>query len=404
MVNTFHRAMQPGTKADSCLQFFVAVLTYVSSTEQSRRSKVPLTAAVIYAMHTVRSAIDQGIKFTGDLCILPGTVSTSESVIMFRAVAGIDALDLWSDDYIQFVKDLLQWDSRSHRHHDIQLSLIAALYIDSTKQTHARSTFADLLKYTRITRIQSQHTDAYDHSKLAVYWYMALSQKPLDQDGDPIATIFDVIENVITEHSILQLPGLHILEIAVKHVHKTAPRSSEWLKKGSFGLSVVAPDKLYRPPLLDVDHWVLLHLDTLLTPEPYLLPEEVKELQWSDTPEKVHIAKARLNLYDSLANANHEAANGPMPDPALLRVFLWSKDYDVCTQAFKWCVELAPISQPSPHGDSDSIGVFILQPMGYKWVEHFIHVLCKGNPMDRVGSWVFLESHLVPKWTTFPSP
>jgi hypothetical protein len=37
---------------------------------------------------------------------------------------------------------------------DFQLSLIAALYIDSTKQAHARSTFADLLKYTSITDIR----------------------------------------------------------------------------------------------------------------------------------------------------------------------------------------------------------------------------------------------------------
>ena len=407
MVNTFHRAMQPGIHVETYLQFFVAVLTYVSSTEQSRRSKVPLTAAVIYAMHTITSAIDQGrIKFTDGLCILPGMVSTSESVpLTFRVVAGLDALDLWSDDYIQIVKNLLQWHSAPHRHqhHDIQLSLIAALYIDSTKETHARPTFADLLKYTIITRIKSQYTDAYDHSKLATYWYMALSQKPLDQDGDPIATIFDVIKNLIIEHSTLQLPGLHILEIAVKHVHKTAPRSSDWLERGSFGLKIIAPDKLYRPPLLDVDHWVLLYLDTLLTPQPYLLPEEVKELKWSDTPEKVHIAKARLNLYDPLVSANHEAANGPMPDPALLRVFLWSKDSYVCTQAFKWCIELAPISRPSPHGDGDSTGVFIPQPMGYERVEHFIHVLCTGNSMDRVRSWGFLESHLVPKWTAFPS-
>ena len=105
----------------------------------------------------------------------------------------------------------------------------------------------------------------------------------------------------------------------------------------------------------------------------------------------------------ALASANHEVANGPMPDPALLRVFLRSKDSDVGTQAFKWCIELTPISRPSSHGDGDSTGVFIPQPMGYEWVEHFIHVLCTGNSMDRVGSWGFLESHLVPKFTTLPS-
>ena len=35
--------------------FFTTVLTYFASTEQSKRSQVPLTAAVIHAMHTVES-------------------------------------------------------------------------------------------------------------------------------------------------------------------------------------------------------------------------------------------------------------------------------------------------------------------------------------------------------------
>jgi len=98
MVNTFHRTGHVRSYAG----YFGAVLTYVSSTEQSRRSNVPLTAAVIYAMHTITLALQPDINPIGGLCILPGNVSTSESVPMtFSQVDGIDALDLWSEDCIQ---------------------------------------------------------------------------------------------------------------------------------------------------------------------------------------------------------------------------------------------------------------------------------------------------------------
>ena len=181
MVNTFHRTMQSAHRCHRHFDFFVAVLTYVSSTEQSRRSQVPLTAAVIYAMHTITSALDQGcINSIGGLFILPGNVSTSESVpAAFCQLDGVDALDLWSDDCIQFAQDLLKLDCLPHWHHDFQLSLIAALHIDSTKQPHARSTFEDLVKYTSITEVRLQlFSDAYDQGKLAVYWYMAVSATP----------------------------------------------------------------------------------------------------------------------------------------------------------------------------------------------------------------------------------
>ena len=404
MVNTFHRAMQPGIRIHDHCQFFSAVLTYVSSTEQSRRSKVPLTTAIIYAMHAIRSALDQGgIDSIDGLFILPGTVFSSESVPMtFGPVAGIDALDIWSEDCIRIVKNLLQWFWGQHWHHDIQLSLIAALYIESTKHAHSRSTFADLLQYTSITDAEFKYSDAYGHSRLAVYWYMALSRKPLDQDRDPIATLYGVIENVIDEHSTLQLPGLRILDIAVKYVHKTTPRSSDWLKRGPLGLTVIAPDNHYHTSA-EVNHWILLHLETLLAPQPYLLSEEVKELKWSDTPVNVHIAKARFDLYDSLANADHEGPKGPKPNPELLRVFLWSKDIGVCTRAFKWCVELVPISQSGPPGDGDSTVVFILETMGYECIEHFLNVLCEVDYLHKLASWGILESHLVPKWGMLPS-
>ena len=401
MVKTSHRIMQPEDPIDTNLQFFVAVLTYVSSTEQSSRSKVPLTAAVIYAMHTIRSALDAGgINSIDRLCILPGTLSASGSAPMtFCPIAGIDALSVWSEDCIRIVKELLQWHQGSNWHNDFQLSLIAALYIESTKQAHARSTFADILKYTNITETMFKYPDSYDRGKLAIYSYMALSREPLDQGLDPMTTLFNVIGNLITSHSTLQLPGLRILEIAVRHVQTTVPGSSDWLQRVPFGLIVIYTDKRYRRPLRDVDHWVLLHLDTLLAPHRYLLPEEVKKLEWSDTPVKVHIAKARLELYKSLENVDRDGFNGSMPDREPLRVFLWSKDYNVCTQAFGWCVELAPISQPGQPGD----GMFIPETMGFEWVGHFVHVLCAVDYVDGIQSWEFLKSHLVPKWAMLPS-
>jgi hypothetical protein len=386
MVNTYHRAMQ--SQRRTRFEFFTAVLTYVSSTEQSRRSPVPLTAAVIYATQNT-TAVD----------IQPGTVSISESVPMtFHQIDGIDALDLWSDDCIQIVRDLFQW----RQDDGFQLSLIAALYIDSTKHAHAHSIFADLIKYTNVTGITSRWSDAYGH-KLAIYGYMAVSQKPLNRDGYPLVTLYKVIRYTIRDHSILHLPGLHILEIAVKHGHKTAPLSSDWLKKEPFGLTVIAPGERYGIPLVGVDHWILLHLDTLLAPQPYLLPEEVTRLKWSDTPEKVYIANARLVLYDSLAKAGYEGAKGPRPDPELFKVFLWSKDHGVCTHTFRWCLDLVPIGQPGTLRGADSTVMFIPERMGYEWIEHFIHVLCKGGRMERVRSGEFLISHLVPKWSMLPS-
>ena len=107
MVNTFHKTMQSENHDD--LGFYIAVLTYVSNTEQSKRSKVPLTAAVISAMHTIRSA--RGTNSIDDLCILPGTVSTfapPRDPPTFCHVDSAGTLDLWSDGCNQLVKDLLQ--------------------------------------------------------------------------------------------------------------------------------------------------------------------------------------------------------------------------------------------------------------------------------------------------------
>jgi hypothetical protein len=317
----------------------------------------------------------------------------------FCQVYGIDALDLWSGDCIQFSMDLLQWHVSTDWCRNFQLSLIAALYIDSTKQAaHVRSTFATLLKYTTITTItdiQLYFPGAYDHGKLAVYWYMAVSQKPIDQDGYPLAALYYVIANTIAEHSTLRLSGLHILDIAVRHAHKIAS-PLDWFKRTLFCIIITVLGEPLGFPLEDADHWVLLHLETLLAPQVYLSPEEVKELTWSDTPEKVHIAMARLVLYDSLAKPEHEGAEGFKPDPELLRVFLWSNDYGVCTQAFKWFLDLVPIGHSRTK-------MFIPDTMGYEWVEHIIYVLCKSHRIDGCSSWQFLLSHLVPKWSMLPS-
>ena len=417
MVNTSHRTMhferhfwlyssRPSEALlDMYFEFLAAVLTYVSSTEQSRRSKTPLTAAAIYALRTITSALNQGdINSIDGLYILSETVPPPGHMPMtFCRVDGIDALDLWSDECIQFVKGLLQWDRPSYLLHDFQLSLIAALYIESTKQAHARSTFADLLKYTSITNIGFQFSDAYDHGKLAVYLYMAVTRRPLKEGRDPLAALYRVIRKTITNHSTLGPSGLRIMEIAVRHVHKTAPSSSDWLRKRSYGLVIEDPGRGIGRYLTEIDHWVLLHLDTLLAPKPYLLPEEVGKLEWPDTPEKVHIANSRLDFYDSLAEAEHEKGKGTKPDPELLRVFLWSKDHGLCTRAFKWCLDLVPIRQSGSSGDVSSTNVFIPETMGYEWAEHFIHVLCKGKSWKRVTSWRFLIFDLVPKWTILPS-
>ena len=417
MVNTFHRTLRfKGNfvigwgigledRLNTYLGFFAAVLTYVSSTEQSTRSKVPLTAAVIYALHTIRSAIELGgINSIDRLCILPGNVSTSESVLTtFCQVDGIHTLDLWSEDCVQLVKALLQWDWPSYLLNDFRFSLMAALYIDSTKRPHARSTFEDLLKYTSIADIKFQFSDAYGDSNLAIYSYMALAKKPLPWNSDHLAVLRAVIENIISEHSTLQLSGLQILEIALKHVHKKTGSSSDWLKTGRYDLTMTLPGDRTRSTFIRIDRWILLHMDTLFPPQPYLPLEDVKKLRWSDTPEKVHIASARLDLYDSLAKAVHEGTKAYKPDPELLRVFLWSKDHGVCTRAFNWCLDLVPISQSGTSGDANSTKMFIPETLGYEWVVHFTHVLCKAGYWRRAVSWECLTSRLVPKWAMLPS-
>ena len=194
----------------------------------------------------------------------------------FCRVGDIDGLDLWSEECIQIIKTLFQWRTSSSLLNGFQLSLIAALYIDSTEQAHARSTFADLLKHTSTINPIFQFSDAYDHGKLAIYMYMAVTQEPLEEDHDPLAALYHIIGETITEQSKLQLSGLHIMGIAVKHAHKTASTSSVWLRKQGSRLLITLPSRNFVKWLGEIDHWVLLHLDTLLAPKSYLLPEEVE--------------------------------------------------------------------------------------------------------------------------------
>jgi len=87
--------------------------------------------------------------------------------------------------------------------------------------------------------------------------------------------------------------GLRVLDIAVKHLHKTAAPSSEWLKNLQSQHWVVCPGSGPRGyAYSQVNDWVFLHLNTLAAQQPYLPLVKVEELEWSDTPEKVHIAKA----------------------------------------------------------------------------------------------------------------
>ena len=404
MVNTSHQTLSSRTlssRLDMYIHFFVAVLTYVASTEQSRRSKVPLTAAVIYALRTIGPALDNGgINPIDGPEILPGTVSTEPVSIAFCRWDDVGALNLWSEECVQRATDLLQWNPSSSMLNQFRLSLIAALQIDSTKQAHARSTFADLLERTSITGVGFMHSDAYDHDKLVIYMYVAAARKPFEESHDYLPAFYRVIWKTITEHSELQLSGLHILEFALGHVHNTKGPSPDWLDRSPRGGISIVFDHRGISRDEDLDHWLLLHLDTLLTPKSYLLPEEVGFLEWSDTPAKVHIAKARLSLYDSLADEGHETGKGPNPDPGLLRVFLWSKDHGLCTRAFKWYLDLVPISQSGTSGDAKST---ILEAMGNDCVEHLIHVFCKGSHRERSLSWTFLISNVVPKWAMLPS-
>jgi len=186
----------------------------------------------------------------------------------------------------------------------------------------------------------------------------------------------------------------------LKDVDKRAASSSGWLQARPDLLIITLPGDRTRSANILIDPWILLHLDTLIPPQPYLRREDVKKLKWSDTSAKVYIASARLDLYDS---SMHDGATGPKPDPELLRVFLWSRDHGICSRAFRWCLALVPISRSDTPGNANGTRMFIPEAMGYEWVAHFISVLCECNCWDRCTSLDILLSNLIPKWTKLPS-
>ena len=432
MVNTIHRAvlwrqlsdwsLEPDISAAvlyESLDIFAAVLTYVSSTEQSIRSQVPLTAAVIYAMHTIKSALDKGaVHPIQGPYTLPGndlTASTFASLSMTFHQAG--ALDLWSEHCVELASALLQphthWSGRigAHLVWRFQLPLVAALYIDSTRHGgHASATFTKLLKLTSIPEITMSTwgwVDAYDKTKLAGYWYMAHFQEPLYQRGiqnSPFQDVGYVIMQTIQHSSEMTLSGLSLLDTSVTHLRGTASPSSIVLTRlvyFNLKLRCTLPSGPIEYRAYPSDPWIVFHLDTLFAQRSNLQSEEVGMLEWADTPEQIYIAMARLSLYDSLQGQEHEGTKELTPDPPLLEMFLRSHDYSVCAGAFKWCLNL--VREPSASGDVHRIGVFVPETMGYGWIKHLMQVLC-GSVDDMMSSWGLLAAHLVPKWSVLPSP
>ena len=405
------------------LEIFAAVLTYVSSTEQTRRSQVPLTAAVIYVVHTIKSAIDNnGINLIDWPHIIPGTVlTTSESMSMnFHQV---NTLNLWSDECVELASALLQphtfWSGFDAENvWKFQLALIAALYIDSAKQAgQAAAAFAHLLTVINIPVITMTTwgwADAYDQAQLACYWYMAVFQRPIyqeDSENAPVQYIGDIIMQTIEHCSEMRLSALLLLEFSVKYLCVRASSSNLLRLQGDGYLCLKQPDP--DGPLPRIAHgpfnpWVLLHLDTLLSPSSILdkqtftyeqVQRDLEQLEWTGAPEQVHIAMSRLALYDPLQGEEDKETKKLKlnTDADLLKLLLKSNDYEVCTGAFKCCLHLA--SQPSTAGDI--AGIFISETLGCQWVENLIRVLC-GSPQHEIYSWEFLTEHLTPKWAILP--
>ena len=399
MVNTIHRKNSWQYYSDVLysepLEFFAAVLTYVSTTEQSRRSQVPLTAAVIYAVHTIKLAIDNGfMDSVGPSNLSPGTVLTTLSTTFCQ----VATLNLWSDECVKCARYLLKpchWPR--FKHDDIRkfrLALIAALYIDSTKQGHqAATSFASLLKDTDIPDIKEGTwgwAGAYDQTRLAGYWYTAVFKVAPENShlGD---IIMQIIIQIKKEPSEMTLSALHLLDYSVKYLCERSPTST-LLTMDPDGLCLKWADtdgparSFAWNPFRDFDPWLLLHLETLFPQSHVLCQTDCEQLKWDDAPVHVHMAMSRLVCYDSKKTK---------PEPDLLNLFLTSKDYDVCTGAFSWCLNLA-----SSAGDIQRVFIPRCQ-----WVENLIRVLCEAAMYNKGGSWKFLAAHLTPQiWDMLPLP
>ena len=415
MVNTIHRNLRWKQRHqrwvyDLAVEFFAAVLTYVSATEQTRRSQVPLTAAVIYAMHAVRSALTTtGIGSMDGHYVIPRTVQNT-----FKSMSvtfdQVDELDLWSDECTGLASALLQpyvhWPkgntgppgpcaaSVSY----FQLALIAALYIDSTKQAgHASTAFTRLLQPINITKETLQWADVYDQTKLASYWYMAVFQEPFGYKYDIQDMRLSILE-AIARYSEIRLSALHLLDFSAKDCCAIASLPSDLFTIHRYGDRFTCTVGCWS---LDIgwqfNDWVLLHLDTLFYPSSIICPHELARLEWADTPEQMHIAKARLALYDQLQGEETKQTKQLEPEPHLLELCLQSNDYEFCTGAFKQCLNRVTISSD---GDVGIAGMFIPRAMGCQRIEHLMQVLCGSEDIDY--SWKFLNEHLVPIWDELP--
>ena len=420
MINTIRVNFLAFPRLDlELIGIFVALLTYVSCTDQSRRSQVPLTAAIIHAMYAIRSASNnRPLYFIGGPYVLPRPVlTTSESMSM--TFHQVDALDLWSEDCVKCASALLQSNTLWVRcnHDDVwkfQLALIAALYIDSTKQAgRAGADFRNLLSVTEIPVIKMTTwgwADAYDQTRLAGYWYTAIFQRPIyygvfGADISPVQDIRHIITQTIRgcSASKMRLSALHLLDFSVDYWNGKSSSLSNLLtidKNGVLHFQLVEhiTDYIHGP----FNPWFLLHLDTLFSPGSFLHQRDLEQLEWTDTPEKVHIGRARLALYNSLQGEGDKGTKQLNPELALLNLFLRSKDYAVCTGAFKCCLDLA--SQPSSSENIQSAAMFIPGTMECQWIEHLIRVLCEGPWDERKRSWKILTEHLPPKWDTLPLP
>ena len=386
MVNTIHKT--PLWKSSQSFEFFSAVLVYVSSTHQSRRSKVPLTGAILHVMHSIRRNSIHSIK-----PYAPG----SEAPIFDP----INQPEPWSDDCSKIATYLLQPHKAGSGPCDddvwkFQLALIIALYVDSTTKPVSSTGFVKLLNILDIPDAVIMSTStwaaAYGQTNIAGYQYMALFKESLYQDGSHFRDIGYIVAQTIQRCSPKEIPlsAMEFLDIYIGALRQKATSTPNPLTRapngGSLTLLWSAHDNY--PTSADLDPWILLHLDTAFPESSILREEDITNLGWNGTPKQDHIAKARLALYDSLKGAAKQLT----PDLQLLNLFLLSKEYTVCTGAFEWRLELA----------NTNPAMFDLETMGEELIKNLIQVLCRNSAPENDRSWKFLASHLTPKFTTLP--
>ena len=168
-----------------------------------------------------------------------------------------------------------------------------------------------------------QWADAYDETKLASYCYVALFQQCFDQDNYIVHGIGFVILKAIADCSEIRLSALHLLDMSAKSVYVVASLSSTFLTRhGTSHIFLWTTNNVWGIDAFWLfNDWVLPHLDTLFSPCHIIHAHELAQLEWADTPELVHIAKARLTFYDSLQGEGSKGLKQLKPDPHLLKCF-----------------------------------------------------------------------------------